>query len=229
MAAKKRQPPARRGVKNKKKSDARKKLERTKEEQRAVMPKCREFGGKKKDGTPCDLRAGFGTRHEGEGKCRYHGGNIPTHEMKLVKENANKFATPIEVTPGQALAGVLHLSAGQLQWTTLQVGALDEDDIVSEHGLVHPLVRFQRMQMLDLAKLAKIAHEAGIDERLASLAEEQTAMFAKLIEAVAEDLELTSEQKQKLGPAVRRRLTLVQGVDDKGKPVTGEVLDKEVA
>lgn len=203
-----------------KRKNARIKLEQEREKQRARLPKC---GTIKKDGKPCKYIAGFGTNHEGVGHCRYHGGNTPQAEMAAVKKQANAFATPIEVTPGQALAAVLHLAAGQLQWTTLKVGALEEDKIIGEFG-VHPLVRFQRNQMLDLAKLAKIAHEAGIDERLASLAEEQTAMFAKLIEAVAEDIGLTSDQKAKLGPAVRARLSLVQNVET--AVVEGKAKDK---
>jgi hypothetical protein len=179
-------------------------------EQEAIRNGTAKCGAKKAKGGNCDLKAGWGTTHEGVGKCRFHGGASPNGEMAAVKQKANAFATPIEVTPGQALAAVLHLAAGQLQWTTIQVGQLDEKDLIGEYG-VHPMVRFQRNQMLDLAKLAKIAHEAGIDERLASLAEEQTHMFAKLIEAVAGEIDLSKEQRAKLGPAVRRHLTLIQG------------------
>lgn len=194
-----------------KKRDAKLKLE-----QEAIRSGTAVCGAKRPNGQPCKYRAGWGTTHEGAGRCKHHGGASPNGEMAAVKQKANAFATPIEVTPGQALAAVLHLAAGQLQWTTLQVGALKEDDIIGEFG-VHPLVRFQRNQMLDLAKLAKIAHEAGIDERLASLAEEQTHMFAKLIEALADDLDLSKEQRDKLGPAVRSRLQLIQGGEAKAE------------
>jgi hypothetical protein len=60
------------------------------------------------------------------------------------------------------------------------------------------------------ARIAKLAHEMGVDERLVNLAEHQTALVAQLLEAVADDIELTKEQRQALGPAVRRQLALMQ-------------------
>jgi hypothetical protein len=200
---------------SKKKREARRQLEYEKEK------KTKRCGAKKKNGDLCHQPAGFGTRHEGSGRCRYHGGASPSHEVGEVRKAANEFARPVEVTPGQALAGVLHMAAGQLTWVSMRVAELKDEQIVGEMG-VDPLVRFQRAIMLDVAKYAKIAHEAGIDERLASLAEEQTLMVARLIESVAGDLDLTPEQKAKLGPAVRTHLSLLQGGVIEGSESGGE-------
>lgn len=162
-------------------------------------------GANKRNGKPCKREAGWGTSHPGSGRCKMHGGATSNGAVAAAKEVTVGMATPIEVTPGQALAGVLHLAAGQLAYATWQVAKLKESEIMQDHG-IHPWVRFQRNLMIDVAKIGKLAADAGIDERMASLAEAQTAMVAKLIEDVCEDIKITTEQKKALGPALRARL-----------------------
>lgn len=165
-------------------------------------------GAIKKNGKPCLWEAGHGTDHVGTGKCKLHGGASPNGEVAAAKEEALGMAKPIEVTPGQALAGVLNLAAGQLAYVTWKVAALDEDEVISEVG-VHPWVRLQRNMMIDVAKMAKLAADAGIDERLTNLAEQQTAIVATLVEHVLGDLNLTSEQRALAGPSLRKHITSI--------------------
>lgn len=175
------------------------------------MPRCNYV---KKNGHKCKRAAGEGTDHTGSGHCKTCQDKYlesgQANQIAQAGDEVKGMAQAVAITPGQALAGVLHLSAGQLTYATQKVAELEEDEIISEVGL-NAWIRLQRSLMHDLAKFAKIAADAGIDERMASLAEEQTRLMAKVIEEVAGDLNLTKEQKQILGPALRRRMQLVQG------------------
>lgn len=179
------------------------------------QPKQKFCNAKKSNGKRCGQPRGWGTNHFGTGRCKLHGGATGDGQVAAAKEEARHMATLMRVSPGQALAGVLHLSAGQLAWVTLKVGELDEEEIMTDYG-VNRWVRLQRSIMHDVAKFAKTAADAGIDERMAKLAEEQTLMVGRLIEAVVKDpeFELTPGQQKVLGPLVRKHLTLAQGPAD---------------
>lgn len=161
------------------------------------LPRC---GAALAGGQRCTNPSGFNTKHLGEGKCY------------RCSQPAG-LATPIRVSPAQALAGVLHLAAGQLAYATMKVAELTEEDLVVEGIGLNPWIRLQRNLMHDVAKFAKISSDAGIDERMASLAEAQTRLMSKLLGEIADDLKLTPKQKGLLGPAIRRRLQLTQGSD----------------
>lgn len=167
-----------------------------------VVEKC---GAAKRNGKPCGREAGWGTTHQGYGRCKIHGGSTTNGEVAAAKQEVKDMATPIRVSPGQAMAGVLHLSAGQLAYVTEKVRALGEGDVMTEFG-VNAWIKLQRSLMHDTAKFAKIAADAGIDERMANLAEAQTLMIAKMFETLADELQFTKEQKALLGPALRRNL-----------------------
>jgi len=49
----------------------------------------------KRTGEPCKLHAGYGTSHPGFGRCKFHGGNSPTHE-KAAAILADKYAIAVE-------------------------------------------------------------------------------------------------------------------------------------
>jgi hypothetical protein len=171
----------------------------------AERDKKRFCGAKTKNGTPCNLPAGYATRHPGVGSCVHHGGNTPTHEISVAHKEVMSMATPVDVTPGVALRGVLNLAAGQLLYVSAKVFEVKESEVMSDIG-INPWIRVQWRVMDNVARYAKIAADAGIDERLVSLAEEQNKMIAGLLEKIAEELNFTPEQKKALGPAIRRQL-----------------------
>ncbi len=53
-------------------------------------PRCGAFI--KKKNRSCTLRAGFGTDHEGEGTCKWHGGGTIQHRKSLHAEGLRKRA-----------------------------------------------------------------------------------------------------------------------------------------
>jgi len=176
-------------------------------------------GAQRHDGEFCAQRAGWGTEHPGTGRCRWHGGQLRSGLAAAAREEMRGMATPSNVSPGQALGGVLRLAAGQLVYASTQVARLRDDDLFeraySPAGGVFKLVphhwlKLQRDVMNDVARYAKLAADAGVAEREQQLAESQTEIVADLLEKVVGSLDLTSEQREELGPSIRRHLSLVK-------------------
>src|SRR3954453_7669825 len=67
-------------------------------------PRC---GATKQDGTTCRKAAGAGTTHLGIGRCKYHGGASPNHqvaaEKKMAEARMRTYGCPIDVEPHVAL------------------------------------------------------------------------------------------------------------------------------
>jgi hypothetical protein len=127
-------------------------------------------------------------------------------------DEAASMATPIQVTPGQAVQAVLNVAAGQFAYATAMVGGLDEAQMFEETiaGVVpNRWVRLQMSIMDKISKYSRAAADMGISERQMQLAEVQTAMMGQLLERVMDRLELTPAQRKQVGPAIREALPML--------------------
>lgn len=134
-------------------------------------------------------------------------------------DEAASMATPISVTPGQAVVGVLQLAAGQLAYCTAMVGGLSEEQMFEEAiggAVPNRWVRLQLQIMDKIKQYSRAAADMGIQERQMQMAEEQTAMVGSLLEAVMEDLKLTKSQRKEVGPAIRRQLPAIMATTEGG-------------
>ena len=50
-------------------------------------------GAKNRNGEPCKLKAGWGTDHLGEGRCKFHGGKSTGADPEKMKKNKNSVKT----------------------------------------------------------------------------------------------------------------------------------------
>ncbi|MBA3430722.1 MAG: hypothetical protein H0U16_04470 [Actinobacteria bacterium] len=176
-------------------------------------------GAQRHDGKFCAQRAGWGTEHVGRGRCRHHGGQLRSGFAAAADEEMRGMAKPTQVSPARALSGVLRLAAGQLIYASGQVAELQDDELFESaysptEGVFklvpHHWLKLQRDVMNDVARYAKLAADAGVAEREQQLAEGQTAMIAGLLEKVVGSLDLSPEQREQLGPSIRRHLSLVE-------------------
>ena len=176
-------------------------------------------GAQKHDGSICSQRAGWGTTHVGWGRCRHHGGMLRGGAIAAAREEMHGMARPANVSAQQALRAVLRLAAGQLAYASAQVSNLSDDDLFvrayspSDGAITmvpHHWLKLQRDVMNDVARYSKMAMDAGVAERGILVKEQQTTMVADLLERVVDSLELTDEQREQLGPTIRRHLTLVE-------------------
>lgn len=189
---------------------AQRRKEEAKRKLGAALPTPPACGARKRNGKPCKREAGWGTSHPGRGKCKLHGGASKSHRDKAVRDEVNGMARPISVSPASALETVLHLAAGQLAYATWKVGELTDDELVGSDGY-HEWFRLQRLAMSDVAKFAKISADAGIDERLALVAERRTEQMAQFLDGVMSQLNLTGEQRKLVGPAIRKTMATIEG------------------
>lgn len=171
-------------------------------------------GAEKSKGGICELAAGYGTDHPGQGRCKHHGGLAPSHTNAVapLRRQVATLAEPIVVTPAQGLAGALHLAAGNLEFVSQKVAALPEDELMKETVFgtqPNAWIRLQHELMDRVAKYAKMGADVGLAERAQDLQEAQTRLVADLMEKVFNEVGLTAEQRRAAGPAIRRHLVLV--------------------
>jgi hypothetical protein len=165
-------------------------------------------GAKKKNGNPCRAFAGQGTDHPGVGKCRYHLGNTRNHQVNAVVQEAQrrmvKLGMPVEVHPHEALLQMLYLASGHVAWLREEVGGTD--DLGTFEARV--LVQLYGEERDRVAKIAKAALDAGVQERQVALAERYGSVLADFVRGVFQDAELalTPAQHERLPDLLRRHL-----------------------
>lgn len=160
-------------------------------------------------GQTCHLSKGWGTPHPGMGRCKWHGGNTQTGRMAAAKEGGMrilKYTDPIELDPTTALLQELYRTAGHVQYLDQQIGEyeLKTDEEIPDHQRQWMTVHMVERQ--HMAKVAKLALDAGIAEREIQLAEQQGMILASAIEAILEALELTPSQSALIPSVVPRVL-----------------------
>jgi hypothetical protein len=177
-------------------------------------------GAKTRSGGLCAKQAGWGTRHQGVGRCRLHGGNSPTHNRAAERAMATRavvtYGLPREVDPHTALLEELHRTAGAVAWLTGMVADLEESDA---HGPVgdgehprheaHVWIRLYQEERGHLARVAKTCVDVGIEERRVRLAESQGELLAQVIRGVLSDLGVANHPQA--STVVRRHLTAIAG------------------
>lgn len=192
---------------------------------------CNARKTKNDPGHYCKLPAGHGTDHVGYGRCKLHGGMLPnvklfTQKLMIEDEVKNVMGAPLDVDPLTALLELVKSYAGAvlyLQQNVMQLGA-DELYVETERGIQpSPWVRLHGEYSERLARTAKLALDAGVDERLVRVAEEQGKWLTSTLDIVFAELELTEQQLQAL-PSIMQR-ALVQLAPP---PADEDVVDAEV-
>ncbi len=91
-------------------------------------------GAKKKKGGTCGLRAGFGTKHVGVGKCSRHGGSSPQAELRgqlvIARGEAMVMGVPLPIEPGEAILQCIAIAAGEVRYADEQIAKLKLADAV---------------------------------------------------------------------------------------------------
>jgi len=171
-------------------------------------------GAKKKSGELCRAFAGQGTDHPGVGRCKYHLGATKNHRVNAVKQEAQRraiqFGQKIPVEPTEALLTVLYLSAGHLEFVRSELTA-QQDGTTFEAQVLGRQWNEERERV---ARIAKMALDAGVAERQVQLAERYGHQLAEMLRAVFDELELTAAQRERLPDLLRRHLAPA----DAGRP-----------
>ena len=169
----------------------------------------------RRTGYPCLRKAGWGTTHPGSGKCRYHGGTLPTHRQQAIKQEAIQFMrAPLDINPLEAIIWCIRITAGEVEWLSRKIAEVDEEDWIENTIAGKQLNVFQRSRADAQDRLVRYSKEAislGLAERAVRMAENFGLALARLLEGIESDMLFTGKQKRLWGQAVRKHLILLQG------------------
>lgn len=164
-----------------------------------------------KDGV-CKQPAGYGTDHEGYGRCKHHAGNTPAGKISgaraAVIGMAKVYGTPRDIDPYDALLEEVQRSAGIVTWMDGKIAEMQDTDLIELTKEGHKpavWVDIHRMERAHLARCCKMAIDAGIAERTVRLAEDQGRLLAAAVQEIVASLPLSASARQK-APAIIARV-----------------------
>jgi hypothetical protein len=164
-------------------------------------------GARKADGTICRNFAGAGTSHPKIGRCKYHGVPARTTpiavERPMAEQRMRTYGSPIDVEPHVALLEEVRRTAGHVAWLSELVSdllhegdgyfeSIDDDgkrtlrpktglkqiDMSGKFEKPSVWVELYQEERRMLARVCKMALDAGVAERQVALAEAQGEMLA---------------------------------------------------
>lgn len=192
-------------------------------------------GAIKKNGKPCERPAGEGTDHKGTGTCRLHGGSTPNAILAAAKAKAAVMGVAIDVSPHEALLQCVRLTAGEVMYCNAEIAKLSPEDAVGhpleiieregyeDGGRVTIEERREKVPMMNiwirtraaaldrLAKFAKMALDAGVDERRVRLAEGIATTLAPALKEFMDELGLTEDQRKRAPAILKRTIQAIEG------------------
>lgn len=144
-------------------------------------------------------------------------------ERLMVEGEMRKFGNPIEVAPHLALLQEVHRTAGHVAWLGQVIAQMEEDleltQLVGGGAESYPRrvpsiwVELYQKERGHLARVSKMALDAGVAERQVRLAERQGELLAGAIQAILADLKLSPDQRKLAPGVVRRHLTALPAVE----------------
>lgn len=165
----------------------------------------------------CDRRAGWGTTHEGGGPCKLHDKLVD--DVKAGGDGyrgrigawvmAHGFAKALDVTPWQALLEAVKIAAGRVHYIEAKLGTAVEDSQLQPDGDLAWWVRQGEVWHERLAKVAKMAIDAGVAERLVKQVELEAELMLKATTLTLGELGLDEVTRERaLGIMSRHLLEL---------------------
>lgn len=128
--------------------------------------KCNARKRNAKGKTPyCTRVAGYGTKHLGLGRCKYHGGKTLGHAIQaqkiLLEKALRTYGIPVVgITPEEALLGELERTAGAVQWLEERIGTMQPESLVWGR---HQAKQLGARQLVDEDERAEIIADMGRD------------------------------------------------------------------
>jgi hypothetical protein len=180
----------------------------------------------------CMSRAGSGTAHVGMGFCSNHIGNSTTQlagarrmtDLAL-RKGITSLAQPIEIEPADALRHLVWEAAGNVAFLGARCADLGLQIVGDVYSLTRfgepiatsedarALVKLYGEERDRLAKVSKMALDAGIAEREVRLMEDQAAQIVSIFRTVVMKLALSTVQQREALAMVTTELRKLSGGD----------------
>lgn len=185
-------------------------------------------------GQLCDRVAGSGTSHPGVGRCRRHGGETREGLMEAGWAVAHGFARELECTPWEALLKAVRIAAGRVAFCEAKLAtAFDDRQLeppsedsgvagrTGEDGQnLHYWVKQAELWHDKLARVAKLAIDAGVAERLVRQVELEGELMLRAANLSLDELDLDDETRQRLLSALARNLVALESAEN-GRVIEG--------
>ena len=172
-------------------------------------------------GKPCQAWA-----IKGATVCRKHGGNVGRTRAAAARRLADAQAeadidkalaaarelldVPVDVDPTEELIEAVWRSAALVvYWSQAREQQMGDVPLMADKaGFLkpHALIAAYEAAVERLARIAKLAIDAGVAERQVRIVEEQARLMFRAWNKVLDDLDLTAEQRAAAPAAVRRRI-----------------------
>lgn len=166
-----------------------------------------------KEGGRCTRPAGWGTTHLGVGRCKLHGGSTRNHGIAAAKERLAQMAVYVDSSdamPDDALRLCVRIAVSEVVYASQQVASLPAS-AVGENGRLHPWIVVRQQAVDLLARVSKIALEAGVVEREAEIARLSGDQVASALRAALAGLALSADQEQRLRSNIDEHLRVLEG------------------
>lgn len=142
---------------------------------------------------------------------------------------------PFEIHPGQALLDLVYEAAGNVAFLSSEMTKLEGQPLhtnsLEQGEMVRATVKLYGEWSDRLAKVSKMALDAGIDQRMVAIKEREADALLQAIEAITKALNLTPEQIKiaRRSAASSFRITSRKVIDMPGVRNPGEVEPGNVA
>ena len=170
-------------------------------------------GAKTRNGTPCARVAGWGTASK-FGRCSWHGGATRNGQIAAAKAEARAQAAllgaEVELDPADALGLSVRLAAGEVEFLRGRITERRADDPDADLDALGSALATANER---LARVSKLASDAGVAERSLELDEAVVLRLAEAVRAALVEAELTPEQEVRAREALTRRLADLDGLD----------------
>lgn len=158
--------------------------------------------------------------------CRVHGGRSP-RARAAADERARRAGAEracealglvVEVTPEDSLQAELNHTAAMVRWLRAQLAGMTAefgaDWLVTADGVAWGRLHLEERD--HLVKICRVMLAADVRGRLTDVAQQVGAAFVSLVDAFADGLSLTDEQRQRVPELVPRLLRSLAVPDDDG-------------
>lgn len=162
------------------------------------------------NGRPCANPAGQGTKHPGLGTCIWHRGG--QHHVEEAWTMAQELARERDITPHEALLGLVRTAAARAAWTDNIIATAMADHVEAggdpfkpPQELV-PWLRQSREERKLAAHTAKQAVDAGVMVALERRLDMEGELVATALSAALDAIDLQPEQRMAALGAAQQHL-----------------------
>lgn len=157
----------------------------------------------------CGRYAGAGTGHRGVGLCWQHGGNDEDGIREAAWIVGHAFARALECTPWEGLLQAVKIAAGRSAFCEAKLATATDDEDLVPGGRLWEWVKLASEWHEKMAKVSKLAIDAGVAERLVRQLELEATLMLRATRLTLAELGLSDEQQEHaLGIMSRNLLAL---------------------